>query len=89
MYANLFTMIEVGNKPVIEDNEENRAICRKYCRNCQNYRKHTLEKFQPTELFCARGQSSATGMKLFGCFCSGCELYTKYHQRGGFYCVRR
>ncbi|NMB77956.1 MAG: DUF2769 domain-containing protein [Methanomicrobiales archaeon] len=82
-------MIETTNKPVVEDTEENRAICRKYCRNCQNYKKHQLDKFQPTELFCARGQSSCTGMKMIGCFCTGCELYAKYHQRGGFYCVHR
>ena len=82
-------MFESGNKPVVEDTEENRAVCRKYCKNCQNFRKHSLEKYQPTELFCACGQSSATGMKLIGCFCSGCEIYTKYHLRGGFFCVRR
>jgi hypothetical protein len=28
-------------------------------------------------------------MKLIGCYCSGCEIYTKYHLRGGFFCVRR
>ena len=82
-------MIETSNMPVVEDTEENRATCRKYCKNCQNYRKHSLEKFQPTELFCACGQSSTSGMKLIGCFCSGCEVYIRNHLRGGFYCVRR
>jgi hypothetical protein len=82
-------MFESGNAPVVEDNEENRAICRKYCRICQNYKKHNLEQCQPTELFCSRGYSSATGMKMIGCFCSACELYTKHHLRGGFYCVHR
>ncbi|HPD76643.1 MAG TPA: DUF2769 domain-containing protein [Methanoregulaceae archaeon] len=24
-----------------------------------------------------------------GCFCPACELFTKYHSRGGYFCVRR
>ena len=82
-------MIETSNKPLVEDTEENRAICAKLCKNCQNYRKHQLDKYQPDVLFCARGQSSCANMKMIGCYCTACELYTKYHQRGGFYCVRR
>lgn len=78
-----------SDRTVVEDTEENRAICRKYCRNCENYRKHALENYQPDELFCSRGQSSRTGMKMIGCFCSGCELYSKHHLRGGYFCVRR
>jgi hypothetical protein len=78
-----------SNKPVVEDTEENRAICRQYCQNCQNYKKHSLEKYQPVELFCACGQSSETGMKIIGCFCPACPLFTKYHLRGGYFCVRR
>lgn len=75
--------------PVVEINDENKAICRKYCTICQNYRKHSLEKHQPAELFCACGQSSAAGMKMIGCFCQGCEIYLKNHLRGGYFCVRR
>jgi hypothetical protein len=78
-----------STKPVVEDTEENRQLCRKYCVNCQNYRIHSLEKHQPTELFCSRGQSSATSMKIIGCFCPACELFTKHHLRGGYFCVRR
>jgi ribosomal protein L44E len=78
-----------SDKPVVEDTEENRQLCRKYCPSCQNYKKHSLEKHQPLELFCARGQSSATSMKIIGCFCPACELFTKHHLRGGFFCVRR
>jgi hypothetical protein len=77
-----------STKPVVEDSEENRQICRKYCRICQNYRHHSLEKYQPDELFCARGTSSASSMKMMGCICQACELYTKHHLRGGFFCVR-
>ncbi|OPY38312.1 MAG: hypothetical protein A4E35_00735 [Methanoregula sp. PtaU1.Bin051] len=77
------------NKDIVEDTEENRQICRKYCPNCQNYKRHALDNFQPTELFCARGKSTATNMKIIGCFCPACELFTKSHLRGGFFCVRR
>jgi hypothetical protein len=41
-----------STRPVVENNEENRQICRKYCTICQNYKRHSLEKYQPTELFC-------------------------------------
>ena len=78
-----------SNKPVVEDTEENRQICRKYCTNCQNYRKHALGDHQPTGLFCALGKSSAPDMREIGCFCPACELFTKYHSRGGYFCVRR
>jgi hypothetical protein len=83
------SMMFSSSKPVVEDTEENRQLCRKYCVNCQNYKRHSLEKYQPTELFCARGQSSCASMKEIGCFCPACELFTKYHLRGGYFCVRR
>jgi hypothetical protein len=76
-------------KDSVPDTEENRQICRKYCKICQNYKHHSLEKYQPTELFCARGKSTAPSMKEIGCFCPACELFTKHHQRGGYFCVRR
>jgi hypothetical protein len=70
-------MIDSG-KPVVENTEENRQICRKYCTICQNYKRHSLEKHQPTELFCSCGQSSASSMKEIGCFCPACELFIRY-----------
>lgn len=76
-------------KEGVEDTEENRQICRKYCPNCQNYRRHSLEKHEPKELFCACGKSSAPSMKEIGCFCPACELFNKGHLRGGYFCVRR
>ena len=76
-------------KDTPEDTEENRQICRKYCTICQNYKRHSLEKFQPTELFCGRGGSSATNMKEIGCFCPACELFSKHQLRGGYFCVKR
>ena len=81
-------MFESGKPPVVENTEENRQTCRKYCTICQNYRRHSLEKHQPTELFCGCGTSSAPSMKEIGCFCPACPLFTKYHLRGGYYCVR-
>ena len=42
-------MFESGKPPVVENTEENRQICRKYCTICQNYKRHSLEKHQPTE----------------------------------------
>ncbi len=78
-----------SSKPVVEDTEENRQICRKYCVICRNYTHHSLEKYQPAELFCACGQSSATSMKEIGSFCPACEIFTKAHLRGGYFCVRR
>ena len=76
-------------KDTVEDTEENRQICRTYCTICQNYKRHSLENYQPTELFCSRGQSSATSMKIIGCFCPACELFSKHHLRGGYFCVKR
>ncbi len=78
-----------ANKPVVEITDENKQLCRKYCPNCQNYKRHNLGAFQPTELFCGQGQSTATDMKIIGCFCPACELFTKHHLRGGYFCVRR
>ena len=76
-----------SGKATVEDTEENRQLCRKYCTNCQNYRHHNLGKYQPTELFCACGTSSAPDKKMIGCYCPGCELFTKYHLRVGYFCV--
>jgi len=78
-----------SKQPHVEDTEENRQICRKYCTNCQNYKKHDLHRNEPKELFCSRGPSSAQNMKEIGCFCPACELFNKNHLRGGYYCVRR
>jgi hypothetical protein len=35
------------SKDTVPDTEENKQLCRKYCTNCQNYKKHSLEKYQP------------------------------------------
>ena len=82
-------MFDSSKTSTVEDTEENRAICRKYCPICPNYRHHQLGKYQPTELFCAHGRSSAQNMKQITCFCSGCELYLQHHQRVGYFCVQK
>jgi len=82
-------MFDSGKSTVVEDTEENRAICRKYCTICPNYKHHQLGKCQPTELFCARGKSSQPNMKEINCFCTGCEIYLKHHLRMGYFCVRK
>ena len=76
-------------KDTVEDTEENRQICRKYCRACPSYKRHSLEKYQPTELFCACKKSSAPVIKEIGCFCPACELFTKHHLNIGYFCVKQ
>ena len=43
-------MFESAKAPVVPDNEENKALCRKYCPICQNYKKHDLHRNEPKEL---------------------------------------
>ncbi|MEI6293146.1 MAG: DUF2769 domain-containing protein [Methanomicrobiales archaeon] len=81
-------MSNSGNNSV-PDTEENRQICRKYCTICENYKRHSLDKYQPTELFCSCGTSSAPSVKEIGCFCPACELFAKHHLRGGYFCAVR
>jgi len=76
-----------SGKNIVVDTEENRQICRKYCKICPNYKAHSLERYQPTELFCACGTSSSPSKKEIRCFCTGCELFTKHHLRIGYFCV--
>jgi hypothetical protein len=76
-----------SSKPVVENTEENQQICRKHRTICQNYTCHSLEKYHPPELFCGYGTSSAPSMKEIVCFCQACELFTKHHLRGGYFCV--
>ena len=80
-------MIPPG-KTIIEDTEENREICRKYCTICPNYKTHQLGKYEPDVLFCARGSSSCPDKKEIRCFCVGCEVFLKNHLRVGYFCTR-
>jgi hypothetical protein len=75
--------------PALEDTEENRQICRKYCGVCPTFRHNSLEKSNPDSLFCARGQSSAPDKKEMNCYCPACELYTKHSLVIGHFCSRR
>jgi hypothetical protein len=81
-------MFNTSNKPVVENTEENKKICRKYCTICQNYKRHSLENYQPTELFSGCVTSPAPNMRAQAAFCPACELFTKYHLRGEYFCVR-
>ncbi|MFA4876369.1 MAG: DUF2769 domain-containing protein [Methanoregula sp.] len=74
-------------KNIVEDTEENRAICRKLCRICPNYKANSLEKYQPGELFCTGKTSTSPSKKSVRCFCVGCELFSKHHLRVGFFCI--
>jgi ribosomal protein L44E len=76
------------HKDKVEDTDENRLICRKYCKVCPNYKRHSLEKYQPAELFCACGKSSAPTIKEVGSFCFACELFSKHHLNLGYFCVK-
>jgi Protein of unknown function (DUF2769) len=73
----------------VEDTEENRQICRKYCGVCPTYRHNALERFQPDSLFCARGTSSDPQKKELGCYCPACELFTQHSLVIGHFCSRR
>ena len=77
------------HKDTVEDTEENRQICRKYCKVCPNYKHHSLEKYPPGELFCACGKSTVSSMKELGCFCPACEIFTKHHLNFGYFCVKQ
>lgn len=72
----------------VEDTEENRQICRKYCGACPTYKQNSLGQQQPDLLFCACGTSSAPAMKKAGCFCPACEIFTRNSLAIGHFCIR-
>lgn len=75
-------------RTVIEDTEENRAICRKYCGNCPTYLTHKFGNCEPAELFCSRGQTSCPDKKTIKCYCVACEIFSKNHLRIGYFCTK-
>jgi Protein of unknown function (DUF2769). len=72
----------------IEDTDENRQICMKYCGICPNYQKNCLDRHQPESLFCARGRSNATQIREQRCFCLACEIFAKNSLALGHFCER-
>jgi hypothetical protein len=74
---------------VVEDSEENRQICRKYCGVCPSYKQNALGQSQPDVLFCARGVSSAASPKKLNCYCPACEIYTKNSLVIGHFCMKQ
>ncbi|HNX17511.1 MAG TPA: DUF2769 domain-containing protein, partial [Methanoregula sp.] len=59
----------------IEDTDENRQTCMKYCGTCPSYRKNSLGTHTPDSLFCARGISNAPEKREDRCFCLACDLF--------------
>jgi ribosomal protein L44E len=78
-----------SDESIVEDTEENRQICRKYCGACPTYKHNSLEKSGPDSLFCARGISAAPDQKELNCYCPACELYTKHSLVIGHFCFKR
>lgn len=73
----------------VDDNVENMEICRKFCGTCPTYRDNHLKDAPPHALFCARGKSSkASSVKVTGCNCPGCGVFTKYKLTGGYFCTK-
>ena len=74
---------------IVEDTDENRQICRKFCGACPTYKHNSLERFQPDALFCAGRTSSAPSAKEMNCYCPACELYSKHSLVIGHFCTKR
>ncbi|MFA7695820.1 MAG: DUF2769 domain-containing protein [Methanoregula sp.] len=73
----------------IEDTDENRQTCMKYCGSCPSYRKNNLGKYQPDSLFCGRGMSNNPEKREDRCFCLACELFASHHMALGHFCTQR
>lgn len=74
---------------IVEDTEENRQICRKYCGACPTYKHNELGKHEPALLFCACGRSTAPSQKELNCYCPACEIYAKHSLVIGHFCFKR
>ena len=85
---NPFIMLKnVGTS--VEVSEENRMTCRQYCGSCPSYRRNSLDRYSPDALFCASGVSTAPSVKIEGCYCPACELFTRHHLAIGRFCFRQ
>ena len=73
----------------VEDTDENRQVCMKYCGSCPTYKGNTLGQLQPDILFCSRGTSPVPSKKEVGCYCPACELFTRNSLVIGHFCARR
>jgi len=72
----------------VEDTEENRQICMKYCGSCPTYKHNSLGNSEPGALFCARGKSCAPSVKEVNCYCPACEIFDKNSLAIGRFCDR-
>ena len=59
---------------VVENNEENIAICKQFCGPCPTFKPNGLNTVKPNMLFCSRGQSEKPVEEIEekGCICFGC-----------------
>jgi hypothetical protein len=89
LFSCCYPFIMKSSTVVVEDTEENRQICRKYCGVCPTFRYNSLEKSEPDSLFCARGTSAAPTKKEVNCFCPACELFDRNNLVIGHFCARR
>ena len=73
----------------VEDTDENRQVCMKYCGSCPTYKRNNLGQLQPDILFCSRGTSPVPSKQEVGCYCPACELFTRNSLVIGHFCARR
>ncbi len=74
---------------VVENSEENIAICRKFCGPCPTFKPNGLNTVKPNMLFCSRGQSEKPVEEIEdkGCSCFGCPIFTDHELQGGWFCM--
>ena len=73
---------------VVDDNQENLEICRRFCGTCPTFQVNNMKASPPHALFCARGKSAVAGTaENRGCNCFRCDVFKKYNLKGGFFCL--
>lgn len=73
---------------IVEDNAENMEICKKFCGTCPTFKENRLKESPPHALFCARGESQDAAKAVDkGCNCFGCEVFTRYNLKDGYFCL--
>jgi hypothetical protein len=74
---------------VVENNEENIAICKQFCGPCPTFKPNGLNTVKPNMLFCARGQSEKPVEEIEdkGCNCFGCPIFRDHELKGAWFCM--
>lgn len=65
----------------VENNEENKEICKQYCGTCPSFKEEG-----ETLLFCSRGNFCGN-VELKGCKCGMCPVSIKHKLDGAYYCI--